>query len=85
MVPYKLVAYKKECNLTYWHTRFFYKQLSCWGSNVKNCQKNKQLGKQGPTLKTLMQKILVGLWVKLLLFNLKFAEAKFLNNCFGVT
>ena len=33
-------------------------------SNVKNDLKVKQLAKQLPTLKTLMQKILVGLWVK---------------------
>ena len=40
--------------------------------------KVKQLAKQPATLKTLMQKILVGLWVK----QFKFIEAKFLQNCF---
>ena len=39
----------------------FYKQPSCKGSNVKNGPKVKQLAKQPSTLKTLMQKILVGL------------------------
>ena len=34
---------------------FFYKQPNC--SNVKNAQKIKQLVKQPPTLKTLLQKI----------------------------
>ena len=35
---------------------FFFKQLSCYGSNVKNELKVKQLAKQPPTLKMLMQK-----------------------------
>ena len=39
----------------------FYKQPSCKGSNVKNGLKVKQLAKQSSTLKTLIQKILVGL------------------------
>ena len=38
-----------------------YKYLHCKGSNVKNDLKVKQLAKQPSTLKTLMQKILVGL------------------------
>ena len=42
----------------------FYKQPSCKGSNIKNGLEVKQLAKQPSTLKTLMQKILVGLWVK---------------------
>ena len=58
--------------------KFFYKQSSWYGSNVKNGIKVKQLAKQPATLKTLMQKILVGLWVK----QFKFIEAKFLQNCF---
>ena len=37
-------------------TRFFYKQLSCLGSSVKNGLKIKQLAKQPPTLKTPLQK-----------------------------
>ena len=40
---------------------FFYKQPSCYGSNVKNGLKVKQLAKQPPTLKVRMQKILVQL------------------------
>ena len=40
---------------------FFYKQPSCYGSNAKNDLKVKQLAKQPPTLKVLMQKILVQL------------------------
>ena len=39
----------------------FYKQPSCKGSNVKNGLKVKQLAKQPSTVKTLMQKNLVGL------------------------
>ena len=35
---------------------FFFKQPSCYGSNVKNELKVKQLAKQPPTLKMLMQK-----------------------------
>ena len=49
------------------YTRFFYKQPSYYkqqGFNVKNGLKVKELAKQPPTLKALMQKILVGLWVK---------------------
>ena len=38
---------------------FFNKQPSCEGSNVKNGLKVKQLAEQLPSLKTLMQKILV--------------------------
>ena len=42
-----------------------------------------QLAKQPPTLKMLMQKFLVGLWVKKnYFFNFKFTEAKFLHNLF---
>ena len=47
-------------------------------SIVKNALKVKQLAKQPATLKTIMQKILVGFWVK----KFKFTEAKFLHNCF---
>ena len=43
---------------------FFY-----YGSNVKNGVKVKQLAKQPPKLKMLMQKILVGLWVKNFTFS----------------
>ena len=32
----------------------FYKQPICWGSNVKNGLKVKQLAKEPPTLKALM-------------------------------
>ena len=38
---------------------FIYEQPSCWGSGVKNGLKVKQLAKQPPTLKTLIQKILL--------------------------
>ena len=41
------------------------------GSNVKNGLNVKQLPKQPPMLKTLMHKILVGLWVKNLTFSMK--------------
>ena len=39
--------------------------------NVKNGLKVKELAKQPPTLKTLIQKVLVGLWVKKLTFNIR--------------
>ena len=38
---------------------FFNKQPSCYGSNVKNCLKVKQLAKQPTTLKMPMQKSFV--------------------------
>ena len=41
------------------------------GSNVKNGLNVKQLPKQPAMLKTLMQKTLVGLWVKHLTFSMK--------------
>ena len=41
------------------NTRFFYKQPSCQGSNVKNGLKVRQLAKQPPMLKALMQKFLL--------------------------
>ena len=50
--------------LQIWYRRFFHKQSSSWYSNVKNGLKVKQLAKQPPTLKTLMQKALVRLLVK---------------------
>ena len=40
---------------------FFNKQPSCLGSNVKNGPKIKQLAKQPPTLKKLLQTILAEL------------------------
>ena len=43
------------------HCTRFFKQPSCKGSNIKNGLKVKQLAKQPSTLKTLMQKIWVGL------------------------
>ena len=61
----------------------FYKQPSCYGSNVKNGLKVKQLAKQPSALKTQMQKILVGLLnKKIYFFNFKFSQVKFLQNCF---
>ena len=41
-----------RCFQFYFLTRFFYKQPSCYGSNVKNDLKVKQLARQPPTLKT---------------------------------
>ena len=49
---------------------FFNKQPSCKESNVKIGVKVKQLAKQPRTLKTLMQKILVGLGVKYFTFSI---------------
>ena len=49
--------------------------------NVKNGLKVKQLAKQALTLKTLMQKILVGLWVK----NFTFSMLSSLNLNFCTT
>ena len=63
------------------YTFFFYKQPSRQGSNVKNDLKIKQLAKQTPTLKTLMQKTLVGAWVK----NFTFSILSSLNLNFSTT
>ena len=63
--------------------RLFNKQPSCRRSNAKNGLKVKQLAKQPPTIKTLMQKNFG--WIlskKFYFFNFKFTEAKFLQNCF---
>ena len=48
----------------------FYKQPSYWEFNVKNGLKVKQIAKQPPTLKRLMQKNLVKLWVNNLTFSI---------------
>ena len=55
---------------------YMYKKAS-QGSSVKNGLKVKQLAKQPLTLKTLMQKMLVGLWVKKYFVNFKFTEGHF--------
>ena len=49
--------------------RFFYKQPSCYGFNVKNGLKVTQLAKQ-PPFKKLLRKILVGLTKKILFWIL---------------
>ena len=49
---------------------FFNKQPSCQGRNTKNDLKVKQLAKQPRRLKTLMQNILVGPWVKNFTFSI---------------
>ena len=69
------------------YTHFcFYKQPSCWGSNVKYGLKIKQLAKQPSTLKMLMQKILVGLWVKNFTFSiLSLLKLNFSTTVFGAT
>ena len=41
------------------YTRSFNKQPSCYGSNVKNALKVKQIAKEPPKLKMFMQKILM--------------------------
>ena len=64
----------------------FYKQPSCKGSNIKNGLEVKQLAKQPSTLKTLMQKILVGLWVKNFTFSiLSLLKLNFSTTVFGAT
>ena len=64
----------------------FYKQPSCKGSNVKNGVKVKQLAKQTSTLKTLMQKNLVGLWVKNFTHSiLSLLKLNFSTTVFGTT
>ena len=52
------------------YTLFFCKQPSYWGSNVNNGLKVKELAKQPPTFKMLMQKRLVGIWVKNFTFSI---------------
>ena len=64
----------------------FYKQPSYKGSNIKNGLKVKQLAKQPSTLKMLMQKILVGLWVKNFTFSvLSLLKLNFSTTVFGGT
>ena len=64
----------------------FYKQPSCWRSIVKNGLKVKQLVKQPPTLKTLMKKTLVALWVKNFTFSiLSSLKLNFSETVFGAT
>ena len=69
------------------YTHFcFYKQPSCSGPNIKNGLKIKQLAKQPSTLKTLMQKILVGYWVKKFTFSiLSSLKLNFYTTVFGTT
>ena len=55
-------------------------------SNVKNGLNVKELAKQPPTLKRLMQKIMVGLWVKNLTFSiLSSMKLNFSTTLFGTT
>ena len=55
----KLINATRKYDLT---TRAsFYKQPNCKGSNIKNGLKFKQVAKQPPTLKRIMQKNLIGL------------------------
>ena len=63
-----------------WLVPFFYEK-NILVFNGKNGLRVKQLAKQAPTLKTLMQKILDGLLVK----NFKLIKAKFLHKFFGTT
>ena len=60
---------------------FFNKQPSSYGSNVKDGLKARQLAKQPPTLKTLIQKILIELWV----YNLTFSILSSLKLNFSAT
>ena len=62
-------------------TRFFISNRVAQG--IKNGLKVKQLSKQPPTLKTLMQKILFGLWVRNFNFSiLSSLKLNFSHNCF---
>ena len=83
-----MVLLQYLCDFTKWQTplhcredslhAFFYKQPSCYGSNVKNGLKVKQLAKQPSTFGWSLSK------TKKYFFNYKFTEAKFLHNCFCV-
>ena len=62
------------------------KDDKCFQFAVTVDLKVKQLAKQTPTLKMLMQKILVGSWVKhFTFFNFKFTEANLYSTVFGTT
>ena len=64
----------------------FYKQPSCYGSNVKNGLKVKQLAKQPSALKMLIQNILVRLLVKNFTFSiLSLLKLNFSTTFFGTT
>ena len=57
-----------------------YKQPSCQGSNVK------QLAKQSPTFKTLLQTVLVEIWIKNFTFSiLSSLKLNFYTTVFGTT
>ena len=74
---------KAEKNFKY---MFFICKQVAKGLTLKNGLKVKQLAKQPPTLKTLMQKILVGLWVKNFTFSiLSLLKLNFLTTVFGTT
>ena len=63
-----------------------YKQPSHQGSNIKNSLKVKQLAKQPPTLKRLMQTSLVGLRVKNFTFSmLSSLKLNFSTTVFSIT
>ena len=65
---------------------FFNKHPSCWGSKVKNGLKVKQLAKQPPTLKTLIQNFLAEHWVNNLTFSiLSSLKLNFFTTVFGTT
>ena len=65
---------------------FFDKQPSCKGSNVKNGLKVKQIAKQPPPLKTLIQKILLELWINNVTFSiLSSLKLNFSTIIFGTT
>ena len=62
------------------------KQVAIGLSNGENGLKVKQLAKQTPTLRTLMQKVLVGPWVKNFTFSiLSSLKLNFSTTVFGTT
>ena len=68
------------------YTSFFNKQPNCYGTNIKNCLKVKQVAKQPPTWKPLMQKMLFGFWVKKFTFSiLNLLKLCFSTTVFGTT
>ena len=83
----KVCSYLKNrtSNAFNWYT-FFYKQTGCSESNIKNGLKVKKLAKQPPTLRTLMQKKFVELWINNLTFPiLSSLKLKFSTTVFGTT
>ena len=86
IVSDKAQVNQRKQGMRFNNTSFFNKQPNCYGTNIKNCLKVKQVAKQPPTWKPLMQKMLVGFWVKKITFSiLNLLKLRFSTTAFGTT